>query len=78
MELEMRVTDAQELERRVELKRRDDRSDHFVLLLAATHHNRRVLRENPTLFPSLQRITYAALTRLLAAGTHPPDCLVLV
>ena len=78
MEMEMRVNDAQELERRLNLKRRDDPSDHFVLLLAATHHNRRVLRENPTLFPGFRRLTLRALTRILAQGQHPPDSLVLV
>ena len=78
VELEVRATDAQALERRINLKRRDDPSEHFVLLLAATHHNRRILRENPTLFAGLRRITLRALTRTLARGEHPPDCLVLV
>ena len=78
IELEMRVTDAQSLERRVNLKRRDDPSEHFMLLLADTHHNRRVLREHPTFFPALKRMTFTALSKLLAAGKHPPDCLVLV
>jgi transcriptional regulator with XRE-family HTH domain len=78
MEMEMRISDAQALERRVELKRRDDPSDGFVLLVADTHNNQRVLREHPGLFPGLTRMTFRALRRVLAQGQHPPNSLVLV
>jgi hypothetical protein len=71
MEMEMRINDAQALERRIELKRRDDPSDSFVLLVADSHSNRRVLRENPALFADLARMTFAQLARFLQAGHHP-------
>lgn len=78
MEMEMRIRDGQELERRIALKRRDDPVDNFVLLVADTHANRRVLRENPQLFPNLARLTYTTLVGFLRAGQHPPNALVLV
>ena len=34
----------QELERRLALKRRDGGVDHVILLLAATRHNRQIIR----------------------------------
>lgn len=77
-EMEMRVHDAQATERRINLKARDDPVDNLVVLIADTHANRRVLKENPGLFPELARLTYATLTKLLRAGQHPPSCLVLV
>jgi transcriptional regulator with XRE-family HTH domain len=73
MELEMRVTDGQALERRLNQKRRDDASDNFVLLLADTHHNRRVLRENPALFSDLERVSFTALVNRLSARSASPD-----
>lgn len=76
--MEMRVRDAQATERRINMKRRDDAVDSLVVLVADTHANRRVLRENPGLFPGLARLTFGTLTRLLRAGQHPPDALVFV
>lgn len=64
VELEMRLRDAQALERRLALKRKDD-PVRFVLLVANTRSNREVLREYPDLFPSLARLGFAAVTRLL-------------
>lgn len=78
IEMEMRVRDGQALERRIALKRRDDPVDALVLLVADTHANRRVFRDNPGLFAGLTRMTLAALTRTLRSGQHPPDCLVFV
>jgi len=77
-EMEMRLRDAQALERRLALKRRDDPVDGLVLLVADTRGNRRALRENPTLFPNMTRLAYGELARLLRAGQHPPDAVVLV
>ena len=77
VELEMRLRDAQALERRMSLKRQDDPVDRFVLLVANTRGNRQVLRDYPQLFPSLARLGFAAVTRVLERGEHPPDCLVL-
>ena len=78
VELEMRLRDAQALERRIEQKRRDDPVDSFVLLIADTRGNRAVLSENPQLFSGLARLTVRAVTRMLEAGRHPPTCMVLV
>lgn len=44
-EAETRARDAQDLQRRLALKRRDGGVDHVILLLADTRHNRRFLRE---------------------------------
>ena len=77
-EMEMRLTDAQALERRLELKRRDDPVDSFVLLVANSRHNQRVLAEQPRLFPDLTRLSFGELTRLLRSGQHPPNSLVIV
>jgi transcriptional regulator with XRE-family HTH domain len=78
MELEMRLRDAQALERRMLLKRRDDPVDSFVLLVADTNSNRQILKDNPALFPGLARLTVRELSRLLRAGLHPPSSLVFV
>ena len=77
-ELEMRLRDAQAVERRITLKRRDDPSDGFVLLVAATRHNRRVLADHPGFFGDLPRLRPSALYRSLEAGRHPPSGLVLL
>jgi transcriptional regulator with XRE-family HTH domain len=78
IELEMRIRDAQALERRINLKRQDDPVDAFVLLVADSKHNRQLLEAHPSLFPGLSRITFRELTRQLRAGRHPPSCLVVV
>ena len=44
----------------------------FVLLVAATKHNRRVLAGNPGLFPDLPRLRPSAVLRPLEVGRHPP------
>jgi transcriptional regulator with XRE-family HTH domain len=78
IELEMRLHDAQAVERRVALKRRDDPTDHFLLLIADTRHNRRVLAELPDLFGDLSRLPKAVTIRALQAGRHPGSGLVYV
>ena len=78
LEMEMRLTDAQALERRIGLKRRDDPVDAFVLLVADSRNNRRILTDQPQLFPDLARLSFGELSRLLRSGHHPPDALVLV
>ena len=78
LELEMRLYDAQAVERRVELKRRDDPTEHFLLLIAATRTNRRVLAAFPGLFVDLPRLKLAAIRAALAAGRHPGTGMVLV
>jgi transcriptional regulator with XRE-family HTH domain len=78
IELEMRLRDLQALLRRVDLKRRDDPSDRFLLLVADTRHNRRVLAEFAGMFPDLPRLRPTSVRNALAAGDHPPTGLMLV
>ena len=78
IELEMRLRDGQAVERRVALKRRDDPTDSFVLAIADTRTNRRVLRDHPELFGDLTRLRAADVLAALEAGRHPPTGLVLV
>ena len=78
IELEMRLYDSQAVERRVALKRRDDPTEHFLLLVADTRTNRRVLAELPGLFADLPRLSKASVIRALSAGRHPGTGLVLV
>jgi transcriptional regulator with XRE-family HTH domain len=78
VELEMRLRDLQATERRATLKRRDDPTDHFLLVVAATRGNRGVLAEVPGAFPDLSRLRLADVRRALEAGVHPPTGLVLL
>jgi transcriptional regulator with XRE-family HTH domain len=78
VELEMRLQDSQALERRINLKRRDDPTEGFILLVADTRRNRRVLAEYSSLFPGLPRLRPASVQRALAAGEHPPSGVLLV
>jgi hypothetical protein len=74
----MRLRDGQALERRIALKRRDDPPDRFVLIVADTHGNRRVLALNPGLFADLPRLGPRAVLERLEKGGHPPTCLVVI
>jgi transcriptional regulator with XRE-family HTH domain len=78
VELEMRLVDAQAVERRIALKLRDDPPDHFLLLVADTRHNRRVLADHPRLFAGLRRLRPSTVFRALEAGQHPPSGILLV
>lgn len=78
MEMEMRLRDAQALERRIGLKLRDDPVDGFVLLLADTRTNRETLKLNPELFRWLPRLTIGVVLTALSAGRHPPSGIVFV
>jgi transcriptional regulator with XRE-family HTH domain len=78
IELEMRLRDIQAVRRRFELKRRDDPTDHFLLLVADTRNNRRVLAEFEGLFADLPRLRPTAVKAALAAGRHPGTGIVLV
>lgn len=78
VELEMRLRDGQAAERRLNLKRRDDPVDGFLLLIADTRTNRRVLREFPDLFGDLARLRQRTVIGALEAGEHPPTGLLLV
>ncbi|HYK95202.1 MAG TPA: hypothetical protein VE011_04945 [Candidatus Dormibacteraeota bacterium] len=78
VELEMRLRDVQALWRRVDLKRRDDPTDYFLLLVADTRNNRRVLAEFEGLFAGLRRLRPTIVRAALAAGRHPGTGIVLV
>jgi len=78
IELEMRLRDVQAVRRRHDLKRRDDPTDHFVLLLADTRHNRRVVREFAAAFEDLPRLRRSDVVAALQAGRHPPTGLLFV
>jgi transcriptional regulator with XRE-family HTH domain len=78
MELEMRVTDAQAMLRRIDLKRRDDPTDGFILLLADTHTNRSVMAEFAPLLAELPRLRPKEVDAALRSGRHPPSGLLFV
>jgi DNA-binding XRE family transcriptional regulator len=71
IELESRLTDVQATTRRHNLKRRDDPGDNFLLVVADTKHNRRVLAEFADLLADLPRLRTANVLAALRAGRHP-------
>lgn len=77
VELEMRVRDAQALERRIRLKVRDDPVDGILLLLADTRTNREHLRGGLEIL-GLPRLTVGVILKALRAGRHPPSGIVLI
>jgi hypothetical protein len=78
VELEMRLRDVQALRRRIDLKRRDDPTESFLLLIADTRHNRRVLVEFESLFADLPRLRPSHVRGALVAGALPPSGILLV
>ena len=78
IELEMRLQDGQAVERRIALKRRDDPTDAFLLAIAGTRANRRLLRADPGLFADLPRLRESDVLAALEARRHPPTGLVLL
>jgi transcriptional regulator with XRE-family HTH domain len=78
IELEMRLRDIQALVRRVDLKRRDDPMDSFLLLVADTRANRRILAEFAGMFVDLPRLRPSAVRAALQSGSHPGTGIVLV
>ena len=74
----MRLRDVQELRRRLDLKRRDDPTEAFVLLIADTRTNRRVLAEFAELFADLPRLRPSRVAADLRAGRLPPTGLLLL
>ena len=78
IELEMRLRDAQAVRRRIDLKLRDDPVDVFLLLVADTRLNRRVLAEFGLLFADLPRLRQTLVRASLQAGRLPPTGLLLV
>jgi transcriptional regulator with XRE-family HTH domain len=78
VELEMRLRDGQALERRINLKRRDDPTEAFILLVADTRTNRRILAEGTDLFGDLPRLRPSRVHAALNAGEIPPSGILLV
>lgn len=78
IELEMRLRDVQAVRRRIDLKRRDDTTEGFLLLVADTRLNRRVLVEFAPLFADLPRVRPGQVRASLQAGRLPPTGLLLV
>jgi hypothetical protein len=78
IELEMRLRDVQAVRRRHELKRRDDLTERFILLLADTRHNRTVLAAFAELFAGLHKLRRASVLAYLERGEHPPTGVVLI
>lgn len=70
VEAETGVDDAQALERRVELKRRDGAMDHVILLIADTRRNRDALVAAPAAFAAFPLRTRQILGAL-GAGRDP-------
>jgi transcriptional regulator with XRE-family HTH domain len=78
IELESRIRDAQEMSRRFGLKRRDDPTEHWLLVVADTRMNREVLKEFGALFAVYPRIATSWVFAPLERGEHPPSGLVLL
>lgn len=78
IELEMRLRDVQATIRRHGMKRRDDPVDSFLLVLADTPMNRRVISENALLWPALPRLKTARVLAALRAGEHPPVGIIFI
>lgn len=78
IELETRLRDLQALLRRVALKRRDDATEGFLLLVADTRTNRRVLAEFSDLLADLRRLRPSTVRSALQAGRHPGTGVVLI
>jgi transcriptional regulator with XRE-family HTH domain len=77
-ELEMRLRDVQAALRRIDLKRRDDPTESFLLLVADTRLNRRALAEFEALFVDLPRLRGSRVRSALDAGELPPAGLLLL
>jgi transcriptional regulator with XRE-family HTH domain len=78
LEFEVRLYDLQAQERRWRLKRRDDPVEHFLLVVADTRSNRRVLAEYADLLADLPRLRTATVLATLRAGQHPPTGIILL
>jgi hypothetical protein len=72
IEFESRITDMQATTRRHNQKRADDPVDHFVLLVADTKHNRRVMNELAGLWGDLRQLRSFDVQKQIKDGEHPP------
>jgi transcriptional regulator with XRE-family HTH domain len=78
VEMEMRLRDIQALERRLALKRRDDHVEAFLLVVADTRVNRRVLADLGGGLAGLARLKRSEVFAALEGGGLPPTGLVLL
>ena len=78
IEVETSIRDVQAMRRRHDLKRRDDPTEHCVLVSADTRHTRRVLADYAQLFRDVPRLRPTLVRAALEAGRHPPTGLLLV
>jgi transcriptional regulator with XRE-family HTH domain len=78
IEFEVRMYDLQAQERRLTLKLRDDPANHFLLIVADTESNRRVLAEFGWQFCGLKRLRTATVLKQLERGEHPQTGFILL
>jgi hypothetical protein len=78
IELETRLYDIQAQVRAFRLKLRDDPPEHFLLVVADTRTNRRVVADFPELLADFPRQRTASVLATLRRGEHPPTGLVLL
>ena len=71
IDAETRLRDVQAIQRRSELKWRDAGLDRLVLLIAATHHNRVVIREHRAALASTFPADTAEVMTALRRGQLP-------
>ena len=72
VDAETRITDVQALQRRLQLKQRDSGIACIVLLVAATRHNRLVLRLHRQALASTLPLDTGQVMRALRRGEAPP------
>jgi transcriptional regulator with XRE-family HTH domain len=73
IDAETHLRDMQALQRRLELKWRDSGKPRLVLVVAATHHNRAVLREHREALASTLPLDSRATLAALRAGKVPAE-----
>lgn len=78
VEFETVLHDVQAQRRRHALKLRGDAVDHFLLVIANTRANRRVLDASAEHFRELPRLRTATVLATLRAGRHPPTGHILL
>ena len=78
VELETRLYDIQAQIRGFRLKLRDDPPDHFLLAVADTRTNRRVIADFPELMADFPRQRTANVLAALRRGEHPKTGLILL
>lgn len=71
IDAETRLRDVQDLQRRLELKWRDSGSPRLVLVISATKHNRRVVREHRNALRSTLPLDSRDVLAALRAGRVP-------